>query len=165
MVYSTEPIETDDLKLMAEIALADLNGLYVRIPRWAIYRERLLAVTLCQGAALHYLDHKHGVKDIDLWLFFAAVPGQPFPCCRAGHQDFGRSKFGDDPHDRRYSGRRIDIIGRSLPCAPNENAGEAIRTWLHTGSKSARFIRRRPIVTVYPPSQVGQIVWNGEETV
>ena len=43
------------------------------------YRDRRLAVVLAQGAALHYVDHCHGVKDLDVWTFYAAVPGERFP--------------------------------------------------------------------------------------
>jgi hypothetical protein len=40
----------------------------------ARYRDRLLCVALCRGGALHYLDRSNGVKDFDVWTFFAALP-------------------------------------------------------------------------------------------
>jgi hypothetical protein len=42
-------------------------GLFGRNPRGAgRYAGRLL----CQGAALHYLDGRTGVKDFDVWSFY-----------------------------------------------------------------------------------------------
>ncbi len=42
-----------------------------RYRNWSqLYRDRVIAVTLCQGAALHYLNGRNGVKDFDLWTFF-----------------------------------------------------------------------------------------------
>jgi hypothetical protein len=34
--------------------------------RGRLYADRLFAVALCQGAALHYIDGKNGVKDLDV---------------------------------------------------------------------------------------------------
>ena len=34
---------------------------------------------LCQGAALHYLDGTNGVKDFDVWSFYAERGDGPFP--------------------------------------------------------------------------------------
>ena len=36
-------------------------------------------VALGQGAARHYLDGQTGVKDFDVWTFFAAAPTRPYP--------------------------------------------------------------------------------------
>jgi len=46
--------------------------------RWPRYRDRFLAATLAQGAALHMLTGSTGVKDLDVVLFFAAIPGERF---------------------------------------------------------------------------------------
>lgn len=161
-MYSIEIIDRFDLRRMSEIALADLEDLYVRKPRWAVYWKRLIAVALCQGGALHYLDHKHGLKDIDVWSFFVEEPGQPFPWRRLAHADFGPSKFGRDPKDEGYRGRRIDLLGRSLRCGREQDPAEAIRTWLGQGSKSASFIRQRPVILIWPPPRTGEIIWRGE---
>jgi hypothetical protein len=59
------------------------------------YRERRLAVVLAQGAALHFVNGTNGVKDLDVWTFYAAIPGIRFPADRREtHADFGRSDLG-----------------------------------------------------------------------
>jgi hypothetical protein len=50
----------------------------LRIPAGAVYDKRVIAVALCQGAALHYVDGKTGVKDFDVFTFYAAHPEGPF---------------------------------------------------------------------------------------
>jgi hypothetical protein len=43
-------------------------------------RDRLILVVLPQGAAQHYVDGRHGVKNPDVWRFYPAVPvsgGEP----------------------------------------------------------------------------------------
>lgn len=52
--------------------------LFARHPHGAgRYAGRLLCRALCQGAALHYLDGKNGVKDFDVWSFYAALGESP----------------------------------------------------------------------------------------
>jgi hypothetical protein len=43
------------------------------------YAGRLAWRALCQGAALHYLDGKNGVKDFDVWSSCAALGDRPVP--------------------------------------------------------------------------------------
>jgi hypothetical protein len=75
------------LKLAAIAAEAEA-GLFARRPQGAgRYAGRLLCRALCQGAALHYLDGKNGVKDFDVWSFYAARPSRraiPVPLARDG---------------------------------------------------------------------------------
>ena len=44
---SQEPITQADLARLAEIARTDRERMFVRNPRWALYRDHLLAVALC----------------------------------------------------------------------------------------------------------------------
>jgi hypothetical protein len=102
----------------AEIGLADLlrlgalaaeaeAELFARNPRGSgRYADRLLGRALCQGAAVHYVNKKNGVKDFDVWSFYAQLDDWPFPPRWRGMRDFGPSKFGRYPGDpARYSGR------------------------------------------------------------
>lgn len=58
------------------------------------YRRRRVAVVLAQGAAPHYIDGTSGVKDLDVWTFYAAIDGKTFPAYkRETHADFGPSVF------------------------------------------------------------------------
>lgn len=65
----------EHLRLLAELARDEHEAFFERNPHQApLYRDRLMAAALCQGAALHYLDDETGVKDLDLHLFYAQHP-------------------------------------------------------------------------------------------
>ena len=56
------------------------------------------------GGALHYLDckkgaaKKNGVKDLDVYSFYADDPEIPWPYRRHGVAGFGASEFGYHPN-------------------------------------------------------------------
>jgi len=72
---SMERIELSDLYHLADLAADVEAGLFARHPAGSgRYAGRLLCRVLCQGAALHYVDHTNGVKDFDVWSFYAEHP-------------------------------------------------------------------------------------------
>lgn len=157
---STEPITVADLSHMAEVAVAKFSEFVRDNPRWDAYRERILAVALCQGAARHYLHGKGGIKDIDTWFFFAEMPGSRFPPRWRREVDFGPSKFGRGP-EQKWTGRRMDLLGRSLPCMPNADPAEAIRAWLGHRRGSPKEIAKSPVILLQPSTRLGEVVWRG----
>lgn len=93
------------LDRLSVIAAEDREDRFSRHPRWAVYRDRVLCVALCQGAALHYVDGCNGVKDLDVYTFYAAHEVGPFP-----------PRW---PLERRlelapFRGRYVDLMGRSV---------------------------------------------------
>jgi hypothetical protein len=146
-------IEPIHLRRLAEIAARDRERFLLGHPE---YRRRLVAVVLAQGAAQHYDDmlrgkpHPKGVKDIDVWSFFAAIPGNRFPANRRyTYADFGPSSLGrqrfrttgiTESHRRRirkwqaYEGRRVDLFLRALPVRVHADPVDAIRDWLTDGA-------------------------------
>jgi hypothetical protein len=65
---SYERLTADDLRRLAAIAKDDRGARFARRPRWRPYADRILCVALCQGAALHYVDGRNGIKDIDVYV-------------------------------------------------------------------------------------------------
>ncbi len=56
---SIVPISISDLSRFMDIAHLDREDLFLRNRKVAkLYADRVLCVTLCQGAALHYVDGK-----------------------------------------------------------------------------------------------------------
>jgi hypothetical protein len=155
-------IEVADLLLLAALAVEAEAELFERHPRGSgRYAGRLLGRALCQGAALHYVNGKNGVKDFDVWSFYAQHDDWPFPARWRGTRDFGPSKFGryrGDPP--RYTGRRVDLLGRSLPAAPGTDPARVIRDYLAAGrTTSARALAVKAAVLIDPMDRVGEIVW------
>src|SRR5579875_2702130 len=94
---SMHPVTADDLARLDSLAALDEANLFSRTPGTAgRYAGRLVARALCQGAALHYVDGRNGVKDFDVWSFYAEIHdgGPPYPYRRVVPADFGPSLHG-----------------------------------------------------------------------
>lgn len=93
-----------------------------------------------KALACNYVNGKKGVKDFDVWSFYARHGDWPLPGRWRATRDFGPSKFGRYPGDPpRYAGRRADLHGRSLATAAGTDPGHAIHDYLTAGrTKSAR---------------------------
>ncbi len=165
---SYEPITFDDLARLAAIASADRDRFFRKRPE---YRHRVLCTALCQGAALHFVDvaaghaEPNGVKDFDVWSFFAAIPGQRFPANRRmTHADLGPSMLGrwdGEPKEyRHFTGRRVDLLMRALPVRVGADPVAALRAYLaepRTGS--ARQLALKGVVLIDPADRRGEIAW------
>jgi hypothetical protein len=159
---SYELISRDDLARLSDLARADREDLFARKPLLGQrYAHRVLCVALCQGAALHYLDGRNGVKDFDVWTFYAEHPDGPFPYRRVGRRDFGPSKFGRMPNDiRPYVGWRVDLVARSLPEQPNAHPVDALRRYLQRSrTASARALASKAVILIDPASLRGVAAW------
>ena len=93
-----------DLLRLAALAADAEADLFKRNPQGSgRYAGRLLGRALCQGAALHYVNKRNGVKDFDVWSFYAQYEDWPFPARWRGTRDFGLSRFGKYPVIRRVT--------------------------------------------------------------
>ena len=157
---SRETITKVDLRRLSKIAEEDREDLFRRKPHLRHYRKRVVCVALCQGAALHYLDRCNGVKDFDVWTFYSER-GTRFPPRRRGKKDFGESKFGRRPKDaKRFVGRRVDLMGRSLRVRPSADPLEVMTDYLSKPrTKSAKKLARKAVVIIDPPELRGKVAW------
>jgi hypothetical protein len=151
-----------DLVRLGVLAADAEAELFRRNPRGSgRYAGRLLGRALCQGAALHYVNGSNGVKDFDVWSFYAQYDDWPFPARWLGRRDFGPSKFGRYPGDPpRYSGRRVDLLGRSLPAEPGADPADVLRQYLAARrTDSAKALAAKAVVLIDPRNRAGEIVW------
>jgi hypothetical protein len=161
-VRSLACIDRHDLLRLAELAAEVEAGLFARNPQGAgRYAGRLLCRALCQGAALHYLNTTNGVKDFDVWSFYAERDDGPFPYRWRGTADFGPSKFGRYPGDpRSFTGRRVDLLGRSLDARPDAEPATAPRDYLSAAhTASAKALAAKAAILIDPHQLVGRVVW------
>jgi hypothetical protein len=158
---SYERIAREDLDRLAAIARRDRQARFERRPRWRPYADRVLCVALCQGAALHFIDGRTGVKDFDVYTFYAEHPIGAFPPRWRIQVDFGASRFGRYPGDPdSFRGRRVDLIGRSLDVSPNADPVQAVRSYLAAGrTETARHLARKAVVLIDPEPLRGRVVW------
>lgn len=179
--YAT--IEVEHLERLSALAAADRETFYLKHPE---YRRRFLATVLAQGAALHFLDGKNGVKDLDVWSFFA-LPREVtrFPADKRNvHLDFGPSTLGRQPYAleeapnpyvrarwakwAEFEGRRVDLLMRGLPCSPGADPVEAIRDWLISGRTKPRSsparLSEKAMILIDPDGRRGEVVWRPGES-
>ncbi len=166
---SFETIEVADLHRLAAIALARIDAAFEKHPRKrALYKHRLLGVCLCQGAADHYVDpeRSRGVHDFDLWAFFARPTGAHLWNRKPFTADFGPSKFGRSPLDpAKYAGRRVDVLWRDLPAQMDEAPAALIRRYFEEPrTASARALRSKAAILVWPDDRTGEILWRPDFT-
>lgn len=170
---------TDDhLRHLAELAAKD-HLMYTRDKKRPRYRDRRILVVLAQGAAEHYLEGKAGVKDLDVWTFYAEIPGERFPGYRRKTEaDFGPSVFGRQLYEpdlkrrelrrwKAFTGRRIDFIMKGLPVsadASDDEVFEALRAFLNAAPTRSQVGRtaRKAMICISPKRLLGTTVWDPE---
>ncbi len=158
---SLAPIDGDDLERLARIARSDREAFFGRNPRYRVLADRVIGVVLCQGAALHFLDGRNGVKDFDVWTFYAAHPDATYPWRRPIiARDFGDPKFGKSPARPEFVGRKVDLLGRSLDADASADPVAALRAYLsERRTDSARRLAQKAVVLLEPASHMGTVVW------
>jgi hypothetical protein len=173
---TSAPLTIEHLQRLSELAALDRERFYVAQP---LYRGRLVATVLAQGAALHWVNGTNGVKDLDVWSFFALPPehGRFVADRRETQADFGPSALGRQQYDltavrngrqrsryRRwqlYEGRRVDLMMRGLQCPLDADPAVAIRQWLLSGrpGSSPWWLAKKAIILIDPPERRGELVW------
>ena len=129
---------------------------------WAeLYGDRALGIALCQGAALHHVNPNIGINDFDVYTFYAAHPGRRWYAKRIQSVDFGDSKFGRSEVTKLgFTGRRVDLMGRTLGVPVGTQFGPALRAYLTSGlTRTARELAGKAVVILEPRDQLGTIVW------
>ena len=161
MTRSLARITEHDLQRLGRLAAEDRADFFRRKPQTAaLYVDRLFAVALCQGGALHYLDGKNGIKDLDVWSFYAENPIKMFPPRRRAKVDFGDAKFGVTPDSLGFIGRRVDLIGRSIPDVNTKDPIGTLRKYLAAHkTETARLLAMKAVIIIEPPELVGSAVW------
>ncbi len=173
---SFAPLTDEHPARLSALAAQDREQFYASSPR---YRGRHLATVLAQGAAQHFIDGMTGVKDLDVWSFFALPAGEDkFPAdIRHRHVDFGPSTLGRQLYDlsrarskverarwvkwARFEGRRVDLFLRGQRCGIDTDPVDAITEWLRAGrskkNSSPWWLSQKAVVLLDPWPK--EIVW------
>jgi hypothetical protein len=159
---SYAPITRSTLDRLCLLFREGMDAFFARNPRWTAYRSRLLCTALAQGAALHYLDGKNGVKDFDCWAFYALDEriGPLPPRGRRAILDFGPSEFGRHPNDHGFEGRRVDVCTRTIRANPSLDGISAVQEYLRTDKNDTpRLLAQKAAVVLEPAERRGEVIW------
>jgi hypothetical protein len=160
---SYEPITKSDLDRLAEFARRH-RGRWFSLARPSnVYESRFLCSALCQGAALDFVDGKNGVKDFDIYEFYAEAAGVTIPYRTIWRYDFAASKFGKQKRSKvhpEFIGRRVDLMVRSLPVQPRTDPIQAVRSYLRERTTSTAWNLAQKAVVLLEPEQLrGSAIW------
>jgi len=118
-----------------------------------------IVVALCQGAALHYFDKINGVKDFDVWFFYP-FNTKHLPYRTYWNWDYKNQKFGRHPKINGYSGRKVDVLARSIRNYTRDNPVETVYQYLESeNTRSSMELAKKAVVLLYPPDELGNTVW------
>ena len=69
--------------------------------------------------------------------------------------------MGRDPDDNAFTGRKVDVIGRSIGMPKNKTPIEAVQHYLgEARTKSASLLTERPVIVVWPNEYCGRVIWD-----
>lgn len=118
-----------------------------------------LAVALCQGAAMHFHDKMNGVKDFDVWFFYP-FNEKHLPYRTIWNWDYKNPKFGRHPSIQGYSGRKVDVLVRSIKNYSKQNSIETIHQFLqYENTPTSKALAKKGVVMLYPKLLLGKAVW------
>jgi hypothetical protein len=153
--YVHRPVGGAELRSLLELATAEERAFFER-NRTLVrpYRSRLLAIALCQGAALQYAGRGYGVNDFDVHFFYAQNPAKP-RLSRTVKRVFATvGAFDHVP---------VDFIRTVVPsprAGRKQSTAQRIRTFLHEGpTANARHLSAKAVVGLSPRTIFGRILW------
>ena len=160
MNRSYEKILLQDLKKILSCAYTDIESFFERFPKYSVlYKGHETIVVLGQGAALHYIDNKNGIKDFDVWFFFPEK-NLTLPYRRRGVVDFGESKFGKEENEKVLKGRRIDVLMRSDSFFNYGNPTDCLINYLnYKKSSTSNLLKKKAFIGLFPDNIFSQILW------
>ena len=146
-----EKITRHDLRELLVVGERVMDQFFVDKPRYAPFRNKLVLVALCQGAADHYCDGTTGIKDYDVWFFYERVQGVSMP--RSHRKTL-------IPGFNCYKGKRVDVLRRSNCAFKKGDIKASINRYLpKPASLTPCLLSRQAVIGLYPPEVMDKKLW------
>jgi hypothetical protein len=154
--YIDQPVSRRELENLVEIATDEERACFVRNPHLIdSYRDRLLAIALCQGAALQYLGQGYGVNDFDLHYFYAQNPEKPRLSRAVGRTWTSVGAFQRVPVD---FGRTV--VPHAEPSRESDTVVRQLRQFVASRRTSnAAHLETKAVVGLWPLPLFGLTIW------
>lgn len=150
---------TADLDAMRESAWPEFERfLGVNHSKYEVYRDRLIGMCLCQGAAQHYVDGVTGVKDVDIFFFFVKHPTVHIPHAR----NCRKSRPGNAGVCGR---RRFDLMKKQVPeelVDPEQDEMTIVNYLTRRDTGTSRSLAQQAVVGLAPKPIFGRVIWSRE---
>ena len=153
-VYRKEPVTEEELRSLKNLATDEEQAFFNRnshlIP---LYQDRLIAVALCQGAALQFLGRGYGVNDFDLHFFYAQNPAKRRLSRAVKRAIFDVGKFRQVP---------VDFVRTVVPgMKPDATAlVEHLREFLQSKpTANATHLAEKAVIGLLPIDLFGVTIW------
>ena len=154
--YIQRPVGHAELRSLLELADAEEQAFFDRNPHLARrYRRRLLAIALCQGAALQYIRRGRGVNDFDVHFFYAQNPAKR-QLSRAVKRISGATvgTFKKTP---------VDFIRTVVPVTQADqkrSLTERIQAFLlERPTSNAVYLSKKAVVGLFPKTIFAKVLW------
>ncbi len=146
-----EKITRHDLRELLVVGERVMDQFFVDKPRYAPFRNKLVLVALCQGAADHYCDGITGIKDYDVWFFYAHMQGVSMP----------RSSIKKCyPEFNCYKGKKVDVLRRSDSAFKKGDVKASISRYLTNPTNPTPIcLSGKAVIGLYPPEVMGEKLW------
>lgn len=154
--YINRAVTTDELRDLRYLAAQEEDAFFRRNPHVVeSYRERLLLVTLCQGAALQYIGSGYGVKDFDVHFFYAQNPMKPrlSRAVKRVYETVGN--FPEIPIDFIRT-----VIPNITPSSDPRKVNDTVQQFLRSPSTpNARHLAEKAVVGLSPTELYALQIW------
>lgn len=151
--YLQQPVGRQELRALVALAKTEERFFFERNPHLVRpYRDRLLAVALCQGAALQYLRCGYGVKDFDVHFFYAQNPSKPRLSRAVKRISASVGRFSDVPVDFIRTVVRVDDAKRTV--------AQRIKFFLEEQpTANAMHLSKKAVVGLMPNALFERVLW------
>jgi len=155
--YIDRPVSPVELQALAALAYTEEESFFARNPHLVqAYRDRLIAVALCQGAALQYLGRGYGINDFDIHFFYAQNPAK-LRLSRAVKSTL--ATVGS------FENVRVDFIrtvvpGKARTSGPHTSI-QLLRAFLREPpTENARHLAQKGAIGLLPEELFGVVIWD-----
>jgi len=154
--YVQRPVGRPELRRLSVLAKSEEIRFFTDNQHLvAPYRGRLVAIALCQGAALQYLGRGYGVNDFDVHFFYMQNPRKP-RLTRA------RKRIVADVVS--FENITVDFLRTVVPVRMKVPMGmgvmKLLRTFLEQApTANAKHLATKAVVGMFPPEIYGKTIW------
>jgi hypothetical protein len=151
--YIDRAVGVRELRTLCHLARTEEQEFFRRNEHLVpLYRERLLAITLCQGAALQYLGQGYGVNDFDVHYFYSQNRKKP---------RLSRSVKRVWTSVGAFEHVAVDFIRTVIPSGVRgSNPFDTIQVFLREQpTPNARHLASKAVIGVFPRRLFRVVIW------